>query len=433
MSGEEGVMVCLTRRRFTSLAGVSLAAATSPLFAPTVLGQAKPRMVVVGGGPGGGTVARAIAAESAGAVDVTLIEPQRKFTTCFFSNVYLGGFRDLDSITHGYETLARGGVRLVHDWARSIDRQRKLVVLAGGARVPYDRLVVAPGIDLKWESVPGYSEAAADTMPHAWKAGAQTRALAQRLNALEDGALVVMIAPPNPYRCPPGPYERVSMFAHVLKTKGHKRSKIIIVDAKPNFSKQGLFMDGWERHYPGMIEWQDPKVHGGLVRVDAKANAVVTELATYKAMLVNVIPAQRAGRIAQDAALVDHSGFCPIEPETMRSKMDASVFVVGDACIPGDMPKSAFSANSQAKVAAMTIRSELTNSRAFPARYSNTCWSLIAPDDDVKVGGTYEPGDGKIKQASAFVSQRSDTVEVRKQNYRESVDWYAAIVGDVFG
>jgi sulfide dehydrogenase [flavocytochrome c] flavoprotein subunit len=423
----------LTRRHFTSFAGASLAAATSPLFAPAVLGQAKPRVVVVGGGPGGGTVARYVAKDAAGAVDVTLIEPQREFTTCFFSNLYVGGVRSFESITHDYQKVARNGVRVVHEWARSIHRERKQVVLAGGGRVPYDRLVVAPGIDLKWDSVPGYSEAAAETMPHAWKAGSQTNVLTRRLNALDDGALVVMVAPPNPYRCPPGPYERISMFAHVLKTKGHKRSKIIVVDAKASFSKQSLFVEGWEKHYPGLIEWQDPKVHGGLVRVDPKKNEVVTGLATYKAALVNVIPAQMAGRIARDAGLADQSGFCPIDPESMRSKMDANVFVVGDACIPGDMPKSAFSANSQAKVAAMTIRSELTKSRAFPARYANTCWSLIAPDDDVKVGGSYEPGDGRIKQATTFVSQRGESADIRKQNYKESIDWYAGIVGEVFG
>lgn len=426
-------MTKLTRRDFTSLAGASLATATTPLFAPAVLGQAKPRVVVVGGGPGGGTVARYVAKDSNGAVDVTLIEPQKNFTTCFFSNLYVGGFRSFQSITHGYQNVARSGVRVVHEWARSINRDGKQVVLASGGRVPYDRLVLAPGIDLKWDSVRGYSEAAAETMPHAWKVGAQTSALTKRLNSLSDGALIVMVAPPNPYRCPPGPYERISMFAHVLKTKGHKRSKIIIVDAKPNFSKQALFMEGWERHYPGMVEWQDQKVHGGIQWVDPKVNQVVTDLATYKAALVNVIPAQTAGRIALTTGLADQSGFCPIDPESMRSKMDAKVYVVGDACIPGDMPKSAFSANSQAKVAAMTIRSELTGSRAFPARYANTCWSLIAPDDNVKVGGAYEPGDGKIKQASAFVSQRGEAAEIRKQNFRESLDWYAGIVGEVFG
>jgi NADPH-dependent 2,4-dienoyl-CoA reductase/sulfur reductase-like enzyme len=182
-----------------------------------------------------------------------------------------------------------------------------------------------------------------------------------------------------------------------------------------------------------MVLWQDPKMHGGIKHVDAGSGEVKTELATYKAALVNVIPAQMAGRIARDAGLADQSGFCPIDPESMKSKMDGNAFVVGDACIPGDMPKSAFSANSQAKVAAMTIRGELTEARTFPARYANTCWSLIAPDDNVKVGGTYEPGDGKLKQATTFVSQKGEAADIRKQNYKESIDWYAAITADVFG
>jgi NADPH-dependent 2,4-dienoyl-CoA reductase/sulfur reductase-like enzyme len=293
--------------------------------------------------------------------------------------------------------------------------------------------VIAPGIDLKWDSVPGYSEAAAQIMPHAWKPGAQTELLVKKLNALKDGALIVMVAPPNPYRCPPGPYERASMFAHVLKKKGHKKSKIIIVDPKPAFSKQAVFMEGWEKHYPGMIEWQDPKVHGGIKGVDPKTGEVKTDFANYKAALVNVIPAQMAGKIARDAGLADQSGFCAIDPENMKSKVDANIFVVGDASIAGDMPKSAFSANSQAKVAAMIIRAELTKSRAFPARYSNTCWSLIAPDDDIKVGGNFEPGDGKIKAAPGFVSQKGEAADIRKQNYKESVDWYNGIVADIFG
>jgi NADPH-dependent 2,4-dienoyl-CoA reductase/sulfur reductase-like enzyme len=281
--------------------------------------------------------------------------------------------------------------------------------------------------------VPGYSEAAAEAMPHAWKPGAQTQLLVRKLNALNDGDTIVMICPPNPYRCPPGPYERISMIAHVLKSKGHRQSKIVALDAKDTFSKQALFMEGWEKHYPGMIEWQDPKMHGGIKSVDPKSGEVTTDLATYKAALVNVIPAQMAGKIARDAGLADASGYCPIHPESMKSKMDDKIFVVGDACIPGDMPKSAFSANSQAKVAAMTIRGELTGSRAFPARYSNTCWSLIAPDDDVKVGGTYEPGDGKLKAVTTFISQKDEAPEVRRQNYKESLDWYAAITADVFG
>ncbi len=427
-------MTDLTRRRFTALAGTSmLSLASTPLFSPAVLGQAKPKLVVVGGGPGGGTVAHYVAKESQGAIDVTLVEPQKNFTTCFFSNLYVGGFRDFNSITHSYDKVAKAGVTLAPEMATAIDRDKREVTLSGGKKLSYDRLVVAPGIDLKFDSVPGYSEAAAEKMPHAWKAGAQTQLLVARLNALKDGELIVMVAPPNPYRCPPGPYERISMFAHVLKSKGHTKSKIIIVDPKPNFSKQALFMEGWEKHYPGMIEWQDPKIHGGIKGVDPSTGEVKTDLETYKAALANVIPAQMAGKIARDAGLTDQTGWCPIDPANMKSKNDTNVFVVGDACIPGDMPKSAFSANSQAKVAAMIIRGELANARTFPARYSNTCWSLIAKDDDVKVGGTYEPGDGKLKAATTFISQKGEAADIRKQNYQESLDWYAGIVADVFG
>ena len=387
----------LTRRNFTKLASASLGVLGAPLFAPAVIGQAKPKLVVIGGGPAGATVARYVQKDAAGAVDVTLVEPHSSFVTCFFSNLHVGGFRDLNSITHLYDNVRATGIRIRHEMATVLDREKREVELIGRDRLPYDRLVVAPGIDIKFDSVPGYSERAAQVMPHAWKAGEQTELLTRKLNALEDGATIVMIAPPNPYRCPPGPYERVSMFAHVLKAKGHKKSRIIVLDPKPTFSKQALFLEGWEKHYPGMIEWQDPKVHGGIKSVDPSTGEVKTDLANYKADLANVIPAQMAGKIARDTGLVDQSGWCPIDPETMKSKMDPNIFVVGDACIPGDMPKSAFSANSQAKVAAMIIRGELTGSRVFPARYSNTCWSLIETDDDVKVGGTYEPGEGKIK------------------------------------
>jgi len=426
-------MTDLTRRNFTRLAGASLATLSTPLYAPSVLGQGKPKLVVIGGGPGGGTVARYVQKEGAGAIEVTLVEPQKTFTTCFFSNLYVGGFRTFESITHTYDKVSKEGIKVVHEAAAAIDRDKKEVVLAGGQRLAYDRLVVAPGIDIKFDSVLGYSEAAAEIMPHAWKPGPQTELLVKKLNALKDGDQIVMIAPPNPYRCPPGPYERASMFAHVLKAKGHKNSKIVILDPKPNFSKQALFMEGWEKHYQGMIEWQDPKVHNGIKGVDPTTNTVKTDLGEYKAALVNVIPAQMAGKIARDAGLPNESGFCPIDPASMKSTVDSNIFVVGDACIPGDMPKSAFSANSQAKVAAMVIRGELANARTFAARYTNTCWSLIETDDDVFVGGTYEPGDGKIKAVTTTISQRGEPADVRKKNYQESIDWYAGIVSDVFG
>jgi len=361
------------------------------------------------------------------------VEPAKRFTTCFHSNLYLGGFKTWEEITHSYDKITKAyGIKHVQQMAVSVDRDKKTVKLANGSLQPYDRLVLAPGIDLKFDSVPGWSEEASRKLPHAWQAGAQTQLLKRQLNALSDGSTIVMIAPPNPYRCPPGPYERVSMMAHVLKAKGHKKSRIVIIDPKENFSKQGLFMEGWERHYPGMVEWQDPKMHGGVKNVDAKAMTVKTDLGETKAQLINVIPAQMAGKIARDAGLANASGFCPINPENMRSASDANVYLVGDACIPGDMPKSGFSANSQAKVAAVMIRGELANGRTFPARYTNTCWSLIETDDTVKVGGSYAPKDGKIAATETFVSKTGESRELRKQTQQENIGWYAGIVADIF-
>ncbi len=423
-------MTGFSRRRFNTF----LAAGAASLALPTHLrAQGKPRVVVVGGGAGGATAAKYVAKDSAGAVDVILIEDSDRFTTCFFSNLYLGGFRDLDSITHGYDQLTSAyGIEKVTAMATAVDRSAKTVTLSDGSTVAYDRLILSPGIDLIYDSVPGYSEEAAEIAPHAWKAGPQTELLKAKLDALEDGENIVMVAPPNPFRCPPGPYERVSMMAHVLKSKGYTRSKIFVIDAKDQYSKQALFEEGWTNHYPGMVEWYGPSVHGGVKQVDVEAGTVETELDTFEGALLNIIPAQRAGAIALAAGVGDEKGFCPVDPASMRSKVDEAVFVIGDAAIAGDMPKSGFSANSQAKVAAMAVRGDLTGSRVFPARYSNTCWSLIETDDGVKVGAQYEPTPEKIASTTTFISQTGETSDVRLQTYKESLGWYDGIIADMF-
>ncbi|MGE0768336.1 MAG: FCSD flavin-binding domain-containing protein [Hyphomicrobiaceae bacterium] len=422
----------INRRVFVT--GAATATGALALGCPAVLGQGKPKVVVIGGGPGGATAAKYIARDAKGAIEVTLVEPARQFTTCFHSNLYLGGFKTLDDITHGYDTLASAyAVRLARQRATSIDREKRQVRLADGSTLGYDRLVVSPGIDLKYDSVPGWGKDHEETMPHAWKAGSQTKLLKAMLDAVPDGGLVVMIAPPNPYRCPPGPYERVSMMAHALKRAGKGKARIVVVDPKPSFSKQGLFQEGWERHYPGMVEWLAPDIHSGLKSVDPKSKSVVTGFETYKnCALVNVIPAQTAGRIALDAGLADASGYCPINPESMQSAVDANIYVLGDSAIAGDMPKSGFSANSQAKVAALMVRAELTQSKTFPARYTNTCWSLIETDDTVKVGGRYEARDGKIKAVETFISKTSEPPSLRKENQVENIGWYAGITADIF-
>ncbi|MBI5321955.1 NAD(P)/FAD-dependent oxidoreductase [Bradyrhizobium sp.] len=422
----------MTRR---SLLGAGAAVVASAVTAPAVIGQARPRVVVVGGGPGGATVAKYVARDSAGAINVSLVEPSAKFVTCFHSNLYLGGYKTFEQITHSYEALTKNyGVNHVRQTAAFIDRDEKRVRTTDNTILSYDKLVVAPGIDLKYDSVPGWGQEHEQVMPHAWKAGPQTQLLKKRLDEVKNGGVIVMIAPPNPYRCPPGPYERVSMMAHVLKASGRTNCRIVIIDPKETYSKQGLFQDGWETFYKGMVEWLGPKVHDGLKSVDPKTGTVVTGFETYKdCALVNVIPAQMAGKIARDAGLADASGFCPIDPATMKSAKDPNLFIVGDACIPGDMPKSAFSANSQAKVAAMIIRNELTGSRTFPPRYNNTCWSLIETDNAVKVGGRYEPKDGKISAAETFVSKTGETAELRKQTQEENIGWYSGITTDIFG
>ena len=422
----------ISRRQFNKVLGLGAAAS---LGGPgVVLGQAKPRVVVIGGGAGGATAARYVAKDAKGAVDVTLIEDSSSYTTCFFSNLYLGDVRSFDSITHSYGKLASEfGVEVVNGYAMSIDRDKKMVNLKDGSSVAYDRLVVAPGINMMYDSVPGYSEEAALVAPHAWQGGSQTELLKAKLDNLENGDNVVMIPPPNPYRCPPGPYERASMIAHLFKIRGMSDSTITILDVKPKFSKQGLFSAGWEKHYPGVVEWISPEVHGGILNVDANAGTVETDLDTFEGKLLNVIPKQQAGLIAQTAGLTDDSGFCPIESTSMRSTIDENIFVIGDASIAGAMPKSGFSANSQAKVAAMNIRGDLTGSKVFPAKYSNTCWSMIGSDDGVKVGAQYAPADGKIASTSTFISQGDEDADTRKATFEESLDWYAGITSDMFG
>ncbi|MFD1341877.1 FCSD flavin-binding domain-containing protein [Litorisediminicola beolgyonensis] len=417
----------LHRRSFLATGAASLT-----LAAPMLRAQGKPRVVVVGGGAGGATAARYIAKDSEGAIDVTLIEPSRTYYTCFFSNLYLGGFRELESLAHGYGTLAaEHGINVVHDWATGVDRDARTVALAGGGSVPYDRLILSPGIDFVDGSVPGWGLEHQDVMPHAYKAGTQTELLKAQVMAMPEGGTFVMVAPPNPYRCPPGPYERVSMIANYLKAN-NPTAKIIIADPKEKFSKQALFEEGWQKHYSGMIERIGPDFGAGNTSVDAASMTVDIDGEVIEADVVNVIPAQKAGRICSEAGLTE-GDWAPVNAADMSSKMDEAVHILGDASAQGDMPKSGFSANSQAKVCAMAVRGALTGSRVFPARFNNTCWSLISGEDGVKVGAAYEATDEKIASTEGFISQTGEDPATRKATYEESLGWYRAITEDMFG
>lgn len=415
----------LNRRIFI---GTGLAAT---LAAPMVRAQARPRVVVIGGGAGGATAARYIAKDSEGAIDVTLIEPTRTYYTCFFSNLYLGGFRTMESLGHSYGTLAAAyGINVVHDWAVGVDRDAKTVTTAGGASFAYDRLILSPGIDFVDGAVPGWSVSAQNAMPHAYKAGSQTELLKAQIMAMPQGGVFAMVAPPNPFRCPPGPYERVSMVAHMLK-QINPTAKILIADPKTSFSKQGLFEEGWAASYPGMIERIGPDFGGDAVEVDPEAMTLSIDGDVTNVDVCNVIPAMKAGRIAEIAGITE-GNWAPVSAFDMASRMDENIHVLGDAAAQGDMPKSGFSANSQAKVCANAVRGALTDSRVFPARFANTCWSLIDTDNGVKVGASYEATEEKIASVEGFVSQIGEDADLRRATYEESIGWYDGIVADMF-
>lgn len=430
-------MTMINRRRFSQLlGGVGLAAASPSLLTGPALAKGGAKVVVVGGGAGGATVARILKAE-APQLDVTIVEKDPIYTTCFNSNHYFGGFRTFASLRHSYDGLRKLGITVAIDTAFDVDTAKRTVALAGGKRLSYDRLVLSPGIDFRYWDIEGYSPEAADIMPHAWKAGEQTRLLMRQLEAMDDGGVVAMAVPNNPYRCPPGPYERACMIAHFLKTKKPK-SKLVIFDAKRTFSKQPAFEEAFAKYYDGIIdlnltnEIDDFKV----VQVDTGTMEVVTQSGIrQKAAVANIIPPQKAGDIAGMAGCKEGE-WCPINPTNFASAKVEGVYVLGDSAIATEMPKSAFSANSQGKVVAADILADLAGAEHYPARYRNTCWSLLAADDSIKIGASYEPADqdGKafLEAHGGFVSKRSESAKVRKQNYLESVAWYNAIIRDAF-
>ena len=423
----------MNRRDFGKLTGAAALTLGLGANSGVVFGAARPKVVVIGGGAGGATAARYIAKDSRGKIEVTLIEPTKRYYTCFFSNLYIGGFRKFESIGHSYDKLAsKFGVNVVHDWAISVDRAGKSITLGSGAKVPYDILIVSPGINIKYDSVPGYSVSGSGVFPHAWQSGTQAQFLKSRVTSMKQGGTFVMITPPNPYRCPPGPYERISMIAHHFKYHNPK-AKIVILDPKEKFSKMALFMDGWKRHYGDMIEWNRLSNLDGLKRVDTETMTITTGLDSFKADAGCVIPAMTGGKIAKDAGLTNNNGWAPIKPGSMQSKIDSNIYVIGDTSVASSMPKSGFSANSQAKSCAMAVRGALLGSRTFPARYANTCWSFLAIDDGIKVGATYKAGKKKIIPTSKIISKVGESQELRQKTYAEFFGWYNAITKDMFG
>ena len=422
-------MTEFTRRQIGT--GLGAAIAGTSVGGTFAIAQGSAKVVIIGGGPGGATVANQLK-QGEPNLDVTLIEVSKVYTTCFFSNLYLGGFRSYASLQHNYDGLKKIGIKVVHALATDVDTAKK-TVRAGGRMYPYDRLVVAPGIDIKYGSIEGYSPQAAQVMPHAYLPGAQTQLLKRQLEAMKNGGTVVMVAPNNPYRCPPGPYERACMIAHYLKTRKPK-SKLVILDPKRAFSKQPVFQEAFKKYYDGIIELNltNEIDDYAVVKVDAKTKTLTSKAGkTWKADVANVIPAQRAGLIAHTMGLAE-GDWCPVNAENFTSTKVKEVYVIGDATIAAEMPKSAFSANSHAKVVANDILSVLAKKPKFSANFRNTCWSMVAPDDSVKIGAGYVPKGQKLDPVGPFVSKPGEDAALRKQVYQESLDWYSGIVADVF-
>ncbi|MFC4965098.1 NAD(P)/FAD-dependent oxidoreductase [Alcaligenes sp. GCM10023179] len=416
----------LSRVGKTSVAGLALS--TLPVYARS----SSAHVVVVGGGFGGATAARYLKRGDP-SLKVTLIEPATTFYTCPFTNLYLAGLRRFEQQGHGFDDLRAAGIDVIHDLATAVDSQAKTLTLAKGQKLSYDKLLLSPGIDFRWNTLEGYDEAASLLAPHAWKAGDQTRLLKSQLDAMPDGGTFIMVAPENPFRCPPGPYERASMVAHYFK-QNKPKSKILILDAKDSFSKQGLFQDGWKQVYGDMIEWVPFSKDGKVTRVDAAKLSVETEFGEiHKADVLNVIPPQKAGAIAEQAGVTNASDWVPIDPHTFESEQVKDIYVVGDATIASPMPKSGFSANTQAKLAAAAIINALSGKPAPQATLSNTCYSLIAPDYGISVGHLYAFADDRLAEASGGVSPKEASPAFRKQEAQYGEAWYAAISRDIWG
>jgi len=427
-----------SRRRFLQWSGCSAALGISGCGSIPFKNSTTAQVVVVGGGFAGATAAKTIRQLDPN-ISVTLIEPKSQYITCPGSNWLFAGITDMTALTVDYQALtAQYGVKLVTDYVTRIDADKRKVILAGGQTLAYDRLILSPGIAFRWDGLPGYSQEIAQIIPHAWQAGSQTLLLQQQLQAIADGGLVLIYVPPEPYRCPPGPYERAGMMAYWLKQ--HKpRCKLIILDAKPGFSKQKLFEAGWTKHFGygsnnSLLEWHSI-ADNPLVALDSKTLTLSTDFGDkFQAQVLNLIPPQQAGAIAGQSGLTDASGWCPVEPQTCRSKFQENIHIIGDAANYAPIPKSAFAANSEAKVCALAVVS-LLNQQAVPeAHWLNTCYSLITPKHGISVAGVYKLNAQQniemVKGAGGVSNINDQTAPGLEAVYAKSV--YRSLVRDSF-
>lgn len=418
----------VTRRN----AVLGIAVAATSLAAPSILrAQSAGRVVVVGGGFGGAACARALKRADA-KLQVTLIEPNKTYISCPFSNEVIAGLREIEAQQFGYDKLAAGGISIVTQAAAGIDTQTRGVTTGDGTTFGYDRLVLSPGIDFHLEALPGYDDAASETMPHAWKAGAQTLLLRRQLEAMGDGGTVAIAIPANPSRCPPAPYERASLIAHYL-TSRKPRSKVLILDAKDTFSQQRLFEKAWKELYGDMIERVALSQGGRVTSVDPTTRTIVTEFGNYTPDVANVIPPQRAGRIAGVAGVADATGWCPIDPVTFESKLVPNVHVVGDACLGGGIPKSASAASAQGKACASAIVNLLAGRAPDTPRLTGVCYNVVAPGYGFSLAGHYQPRGDIFAEVEGGTSPVDAPRELRAREATEAERWFETITADTFG
>jgi sulfide dehydrogenase [flavocytochrome c] flavoprotein subunit len=427
----------ISRRSFLKASAGTLAA--TGLGFPYIARAGAKKVVVVGGGAGGAIAAKYIKLMD-NSIDVTLVEKNATYHTCFLSNEILSGERTLESVTFGYDGLKKLGINVVVGKASGLDGTN---VVVDGNKIPFDRLVVSPGVSFNWEAIPGYSEEISDTtVPHAWKAGDQTMLLRKQLEAMPDGGTVIISAPADPFRCPPGPYERASQIAMYLKH--HKpKSKILLLDAKEKFAKQGLFTQGWTKLYGygtenSMIEWLPPSKQGKVVSLDAKGMTVVAGDMEdkHKADVINIIPPQKAGQIAIDMGLTE-GDWCPVNMATFESKKVPNVYVIGDSCVATPMPKSAYAANSQAKVCAVAVITSLNGGEMPEPTYVNTCYSILGKDYGISVAGVYrfsKEKDAIISvEGAGGLTPETATEETLKREVQYAQSWFKNITEDMFG
>ena len=442
---------------------VPLSACASPAKSGS---SAKARVVVIGGGYGGATAAKYVKMLDGG-IDVTLIEPNKIYTSCPLSNEALVGHRKIETLQMGYDGLKKRGVNVLHDYVTGVDRAKKVVTTQGGQKLAYDALVMSPGIDFTYQGIEGYSEVLSETFPHAWKAGPQTLLLQKQLMAMQDGGVFVIVVPKAPFRCPPGPYERASLVANYFQHHGMKKSKVIILDANDSHSKKGLFnqawakLYGWEKEGLGtnsMIEWVKGAEGGAVNKLDAKTKTVSSDFVDVKADVLNIIPTHKAGKIAFSSELVGtggnnfEKGWCKVEPMTMASALDPNIYVVGDSCVAGemalygnpnanfDMPKSAHIGMSQAKVAAAAIVAKVNGLPPPDPIYANTCYSIVGDDYGFSVAHLYRVQNGTfkyIKEGSGIspmtMPDKSPVPPIYRKLEAEYADgWLRNVMADAF-